>query len=343
MENKNWNKASGSEIRGRVVISDDNGRIVLDKDNMIVSGGRSYISGLVSGAIAGTLSSSTNKISKIKFGTGGATVPASAQTALVAEEAAYEIELDVTRVWKKKTGVTVYSGTYNTSDPGTVVIGAYFFNTTSSTLKLGTAGSPATWATVTPSSGSYFVQASGTSRLYLYTSSWSQIVGGTGTRPFPSHFVGTSGSSDPGTVVVGAYFFNTSSSTLKLGTAGSPATWATVTGSTGMVFYSTTNSTLYRYGASSWASSTEAASAFYETGLLNLYTNVKSLTVSSLSSPNIGMVFTCTLRGIVGSEANISELGLFTNTPVLFSRLAFDQIPLTGDLDAYNISYYVYF
>lgn len=244
MENKNWTKASGSEIRGRVVVTDEEGNQILDRDNMIVSGGRSYISGLVSGAIAGTLTSSTKKISKIKFGT-GTTVPASSETALVSEVAAYETTLGTTLVWKKSTA-NVSEGL---SDPGTVVVGDYFYNTTSSELKLGTAGTPDTWVTVSGASGGSFP-----------------------TSPTPSE-----------------------------------------------------------------------DDVFYRTDLTKLYVYTPAFTVSSLSSPFIGLLFSCTIRGIVGSEASISELGLFTDTPAMFSRLAFDPIPLTEDADAYNISYYVYF
>jgi hypothetical protein len=65
--------------------------------------------------------------------------------------------------------------------------------------------------------------------------------------------------------------------------------------------------------------------------------------VAQLTSPSIGLLFSCTIRGIASSFANINELGLFLDDGDMFSRLAFDAVPLTADTDAYNLSYYVYF
>ncbi len=328
----NGPEASDFRVRGLVVIKKEDGTVVLEKENMIVGTGRSYISGLVSGAIAESLSDSTN-ISGIKFGTGGSTVPASSQTALASWEPDYDTTLDTTLVWKKSI-LNVYSGTYGAGAPSGGSNGDYYLRTgsTSPGLYLKTSG---TWGIVTLSANSYFRSTSDT-KVFIYTHSTTSWDDGTN---------GVSGE--------------------EFSDFASP--------SEGDAFYRTDRSTLYIYS--------------------------KAFTVSNLISPVIGLRFDCTIRGIVGSEANISELGLFLSDGAvvadesvvvgkmykiktvgttnwntvfgtsgvsysignvgkasavgsgtgdaylidMFSRLAFDQIPLTDDLDAYNISYYVYF
>lgn len=240
-------RVSDSKIRGVVILSREDGTVVFRRENMIVGTGRSYISGLVSGAIAGTLSGSTKKISTIKFGT-GTTLPTAGDIELEDNVAVYDTELDSDLVWKKSADEVSEVAT----DPATVVVGDYIYNTTDDELKIGTAGTPDTWEIIADAAGEAFP-----------------------TSPTPSE---------------------------------------------DDVFYRTDNTSLYVYS--------------------------KAFTVSSLSSPDIGLRFDCTIRGIVGSEASITELGLFINTTpaeTLFSRLVFDPIALTEDVDAYNLSYYVYF
>jgi hypothetical protein len=79
----------------------------------------------------------------------------------------------------------------------------------------------------------------------------------------------------------------------------------------------------------------------------NFYIYTKAMTVSnSISSSEIGLKISVNLRGQSGFTADITELGLFLNdtpTATMFSRLVFDKIPLTQNMEAYNLTYYIYF
>lgn len=128
---------------------------------------------------------------------------------------------------------------------------------------------------------------------------------------------------------LGQYLFNRSNDKLYIGTTG--PVW--------------TEATNYTFGESIPTTGTENH-LFYHKDMRRLYVRSKAFTVEPLTSPLIGMLFSCTIRGIASSFANINELGLFLNDgdpATMFSRLAFDAVPLTMDTDAYNLSYYIYF
>jgi hypothetical protein len=139
------------------------------------------------------------------------------------------------------------------------------------------------------------------------------------------------GTTDPATVVIGDYFYNDADEELKIGTDGDPDTWEIVADSSGTSLPA--------------ISGTTEGDVFYNTTTSKLYVSSKALTVTTLPD-ELGFEFLATVRGKASSTASVTELGLFIDTTpeeTLFSRLVFDAVPFTGDTDAYNIKYYVYF
>jgi hypothetical protein len=82
-------RVSDSKMHGVVVVK-ENGKIIIKKENMIVSSGRSYIKNLLSSKIfTGIIED--RKIDSVKFGTG--TNPVfSTNTSLAALESGYNID-----------------------------------------------------------------------------------------------------------------------------------------------------------------------------------------------------------------------------------------------------------
>jgi hypothetical protein len=137
----------------------------------------------------------------------------------------------------------------------------------------------------------------------------------------------SSGSKTTTTAGEGAYLYDTGDSKLYLGSS-EPA-WVEASN--------------YTTGSSIPTSGTENH-LFYNTLNGNLYVRQKALAIEEMpSSDGIGLKISATIRGNASSPAMISELGLFLDDGSMFSRLAFEPVPLTGDMDAYTISYYVYF
>jgi hypothetical protein len=280
---------------GVVVIRDDEGRIILRKKNMIVGTGRSYVSGLVSGAIAATLSSSTIKISGIKFGTGGSTLPTSSQTALASWESGYDTTLDTTLVWKKSTA-DITSGA---SNPGTAVLGDYFYNTTQGKLYEGTTGPV-----------------------------WTEVVGATGTS-FP-----VSPTEDD-------VFYRTDLS--KLYVYSKAFTIASLGGSEIGLALSITIRGITPVQISELG-------LFLSDGAVVADESVvvgKMYKIKTVGTTNWNTVFgTSGVSYSIGNVGKASAVGSGTGDAYLidmFSRLAFDPISITTDVDAFNISYNIYF
>lgn len=281
---------------GVVVIRDDEGRIILRKKNMIVGTGRSYVSGLVSGAIAATLSSSTIKISGIKFGTGGSTLPTSSQTALASWESGYDTTLDTTLVWKKS-AATISSGA---SDPATVVVGNYFYNTTSGVLKIGTAGTPNTWSSsgsvgtsfpASPSENNVFYRTD-LSKLYVYSKAFT---------------IASLGGSEIGLAL---------SITIR-----------------GITPVQISELGLFLSDGAVVADESVVVGKMYK--------------IKTVGTTNWNTVFgTSGVSYSIGNVGKASAVGSGTGDAYLidmFSRLAFDPISITTDVDAFNISYNIYF
>lgn len=241
IELKDSFRVTDSKVRGYVVIKKD-GKTILKKENMIVELGRTYLKKLVSAKLS--LTTENRKINEVRFGTGTSFAVPSDED-LEANVSAYD--LDLTDIdWRKYTETGVDHGATN---PTTVVVGDYFYNTADGELLVGTAGSPNSWVEATN-----------------YTTGTS-VPFGTGTE---NH-----------------------------------------------LFYKTDTNTLYKY--------------------------TKLFVISELTGDEIGLKAQIFLFGR-SSDQSISELGLFldgTGTE-MFSRLVFDAIPVTNS-NHYEISYYIYF
>jgi hypothetical protein len=162
-------RVSDSKVKGYVVIKQD-GKIILRKENMIVENGRKYIKNLVLSKIT-----ETRKINSIKFGTGTAPV-SSNNTSL--QTVISEYDLNITSLaWEEYTETDYSSGSNN---PNPVIVGDYFYNTSSNELLIGISGTPSdTWTeaenytigTLLPTSGTenHLFYNTQTNKLYIYS------------------------------------------------------------------------------------------------------------------------------------------------------------------------------
>jgi hypothetical protein len=137
------------------------------------------------------------------------------------------------------------------------------------------------------------------------------------------------GPTNPTLVVIGNYFYNTSDDELLIGTSGEPNTWEEVLN--------------YTTGTTLPTTSLTEGHFFYNTSAKVLYVYGKTMVISQLNTPDIGLKIDIYLTG-KSEDRNISELGLFLDGSgtEMFSRLVFNAIPLTNN-NTYEISYYIYF
>lgn len=135
---KNYNN-SKLPLKGYVVIEDLDGNVLVEKENMIVESGRSFIRDLVYKQVSGV--ADTRKFSYIQLGSDG-TASYSGMTDLNAHIAAIDdisIDTTTTLVWSEVQ--TAYSS--GTTLPTTAITGDLFFNTVNT--KLYTATGTDTW------------------------------------------------------------------------------------------------------------------------------------------------------------------------------------------------------
>jgi hypothetical protein len=335
---------SDSKIRGVVVLEKEDGTVVFKKENMIVEGGRNYIKNLFFTKVSG--GTENRKIYTLKFGTSTALTEVG-NTDLAASVSTYTI--NTTSLQWKKLALTVGS-----TNPTTVVVGEYFYNTSSGTLYIGTNDTDTSaWDDVDNSySGVIFGDSAVESALTGMVEGDLFVL--TGVDPDPeytlreyngenwinSEKIFSAGLAEERPEVTGEndgiYYFNTDSGLEKL-------EYITTDIDTDLNTWEEASN--YTTGTSFPTTSLDENDLFYNTDLSNLYIYGKAMIVSLLSSPEIGVKVLAVLRGTDAQQLSISELGLFLNdtpTATMFSRLVFDGFPLTTN-SAYILSYYIYF
>ena len=175
---------SGS-VRGHVVVTRaEDGKVLFRKDNMIVENGRKYIRDLVFGAVGGTLSSSTVKITTLKFGTGTAATVTSDNA--LGSAASYDTTTS-TLDWKIQTSTvyTGYLGVTGTTSGETPNDGEYLLVLAQNKVYRGNGTS---WVEITNLLSNYFFASnSGTEKLYKKNGTWAEFTG----MANPSYFSGT--------------------------------------------------------------------------------------------------------------------------------------------------------
>ena len=324
-------RVSDSRIRGVVTVTTEDGKLVFNKENMIVGAGRRYISGLVNGAINGTLSSSQDSIVEMRFGE-GTTLPAQSNSALESGKTEYDIVLDTTLVWKKNLS-DIYSGTYGSAAPSGGSNGDYYIRTgaTSPGLYLKTSG---TWGPVSLTEDSYFRSTSDT-KVFIYThstTSWDNGSNGVSGDEF----------SDFASPSEGDAFYNTV--TTKLYTYEYALTKSVLSGGQiGLRFSATIRGSVA-------ANITELGLFLESDGSVVADESLvvgETYEIKTVGTTNWNTVFGTTgVTYAIGSTGTVAAVGSGTGDAYLrsmFSRLVFDAVPLTDDTDAYNITYNIYF
>lgn len=166
--------SDSGKVRGHVVVTRaEDGKVLFRKDNMIVENGRKYIRDLVFGAVGGTLSNTTTKITTLKFGTGTAATLSSDNA--LGSAASYDTTT-ATLDWRLQTN-TVYTGYFGvTGDPGETEVndGEFLLFLDENELYVGSDGE---WVLIeTPLSQYFFDSSEGSETLYENDGGWSELI-----------------------------------------------------------------------------------------------------------------------------------------------------------------------